>query len=69
MKKYLSETESPKRRGRPLGRWKDGVGKYMHKIGTDREEWLEQAKRECLDRERWRFIEGVKHQTRQIVRY
>ncbi len=45
-KMYMSETESPNRKGRPPGRWKDRVGEYMSERG------LEQAKRKCLDKEK-----------------
>ena len=52
MKKvYVSEIEGPSRRGRPVVRWKDLVKEYMHEIGTG----LEQARMECLDRDRWRL--------------
>ena len=38
MKKvYVSETEDPRRRGRPVVRWKDrGVKEYMHEGVADR---------------------------------
>ena len=51
MKKvYVSETEGPRRRGRPVVRWKDRVKEYMHERVADRVEGIEQA-RECLDKE------------------
>ncbi len=53
---YVSEIEDPGRRGKPLGRWKDGVKKYMSERGATRGDGLEQAGRECLDRERWRLF-------------
>ncbi len=34
---YVSEIEGPSRRGRPLGRWKDRVKKYMSERGASRE--------------------------------
>jgi len=53
---YVSEIEGPSRRGRPLGRWKDKVKEYMCERGAGRRGRLEQARRECLDRERWRLF-------------
>ncbi len=73
MKKvYVSEIENPSRIGRPLGRWKDRVMEYMSERGSNRGGGLKQARRECLDRERWRlfcyghplggtFPEGARH--------
>ncbi len=49
MREVLVEGHS--RRGRPLGRWKDRVKEYMCERGASR--GLDQARRECLDRERW----------------
>ncbi len=54
-KVYLSSVEGPNRRRRPLGRWEDKVTEYMSERGA-RENWLEWARRECMDRERWRSI-------------
>ncbi len=45
--------EGSDRRGRPLGRWKDGAGEYMHERGSGRGGGFEQMEREYLDRERW----------------
>ncbi len=54
MKKVcMSEMKAPNRRGRPPGRWKDRVKKYMSERGPTRGEGLEQARRESLDRETW----------------
>ncbi len=50
-KVYESEIEGPGRRGRPLGRWKDRVMEYISERSATREGGLEQARRECLDRE------------------
>ncbi len=56
--------EGLNRRGRPLGRWKDRINER----GTDGWGGLEQARRECLDRERWRLfylghpLGGARHQ-------
>ncbi len=45
--------EGHSRRGRPLGRWRDRVKEYMCDRGATRGGGLDQARRECLDRERW----------------
>ena len=55
-KVYMSESVGPNRRGRPPGRWRDRVKEYMCERGTTRGRVLEQAKMECLDRERWRLF-------------
>ncbi len=52
---YLSSVESTNRRGRPLGRLKDRVKEYVSERGV-RGNGLEWARRECMDKERWRFI-------------
>ncbi len=54
-KVYLSSVEGPKRRVRPLGRWEDRVKEYVSERGVRRNgsEW---ARRECMDRERWRSV-------------
>ncbi len=36
MKVYVSKTEGPNSRGRPLGRWKDRVKEYMSERGATR---------------------------------
>ncbi len=54
-KVYLSSVEGPNRRGRPLGRWEDRVEEYVVERGARGNE-LEWARRECMDRERWRFV-------------
>ncbi len=54
-KVYLSSVEGPNRRGRPLGRWKDRVKEYVSEGGM-RGNGLEWARRECMDRERWRSV-------------
>ncbi len=53
-KVYLSSTEGPSRRGRPLGRWEDRVKEYVSERGM--RNGLERARRECMDRERWRSV-------------
>ncbi len=54
-KVYMSESVGPNSRGRPPGRWRDRVKECMCERGATRGERLDQAKRECLDRERWRL--------------
>ncbi len=54
-KVYLSSVEGPSRRGRPLGRWEDRVKEYVSERGV-RGNGLEWARRECMDRERWRSV-------------
>ena len=72
MKKvYVSETESPRRRGRPVVRWKDRVKEYMHDKVVDRGIGIELARRKCMDRETllpWpcpssTFLVGTRHHT------
>ncbi len=52
---YLRSVEGPKRRGRPLGRWEDKGKECMSERGV-RGNGLEWARRECMDRERWRTV-------------
>ncbi len=57
-KVYLSSVgsvEGPNRRGRPLGRWEDKMKEYVSERGV-RGNGLEWARRECMDRERWRSV-------------
>ena len=54
----MSEIKGPSRRGMPVVRWKDRVKKYMYERGADRKGGLEQARRECMDRARWRLFCG-----------
>ncbi len=56
-KVYLSSVEGTIRSGRPLGRWEDRVGEYVSERGV-RGNALDWARRECMDRERWRYICG-----------
>ncbi len=51
-KMYLGSVEGTNRRERPLGRWKDRVKEYVSERGNG----LEWARRECMDRERWRSV-------------
>ncbi len=53
VKVYLSSVEGPNRRGRPLG-WEDRV-EYVSERGV-RGNGLEWAKREYMDRGRWRIV-------------
>ncbi len=55
-KVYMSESVGPNNRGRPPGRWRGRVKEYMCERGVTRRGGLDQAKRECLDRERWRLF-------------
>ncbi len=52
-KVHASKMVDPNNRRRLLGRWKDKVKEYMCERGTIRRKF-EQARRKCLDRERWR---------------
>ncbi len=52
---YLSSVEGTNRQGRPLGRWEERVWEYVSERGV-RGNVLEWARRECMDRERWRSI-------------
>ncbi len=54
-KVYWSSVEGPDRRGRPLGRWEDRVKEHLSERGVRGNE-LEWARRECMDREKWRSI-------------
>ncbi len=57
MKKvHVSEIISPSSKGRPLGRWKARVKEYMCERGVTEGRGFEQARRESLDRERWRLF-------------
>ncbi len=54
-KVYPSSVEGPNRRGRPLGRWEDRVKEYVSESRV-RGNGLEQVRRECMVRERWRSV-------------
>ncbi len=54
-KVYLSSVEGPNRRSRPRGRWEAKVKESVSERGV-RENGLEWARRECMDRERWRLV-------------
>ncbi len=53
MEILLSSVEGTNRRVWPLGRWEDRVKEYVSERGV-RGNGLEWARRECMDRERWR---------------
>ncbi len=54
---FMSEIVGPNSRGKTHGRWEDGVKKeYMYEGGATRRGRLNQARKECLDRERWRLF-------------
>ncbi len=55
LRQCMSSVEGPNRRGRPLGRWEDGVKEYMTEWGV-RGNGLEWARRECMDREMWTSV-------------
>ncbi len=55
-KVYMSESVGPSSRGRPPGRWRDRVKEHMYERGATRGGGLGQARRECLDRERWKLF-------------
>ncbi len=52
---YLSSVEGTNRWGRPLVRCEDRVQDYVNERGV-RGNALDWARRECMDRERWRPI-------------
>ncbi len=55
VKRVYCSVEGPNRTGRPLGIWEDKVKEYVSERGV-RGNGLEWARRECIDRERWRSI-------------
>ncbi len=52
-KVYLSSIEGSSRRGRPHGRLENWVKEYLSESGV-RGNGLKWARRECMDRKRWR---------------
>ncbi len=48
----MSESVGLSSRGRPHRRWRDRVKEYMCERGTTRRGGMDQARRECLNRER-----------------
>ncbi len=76
-KVHVSGGVGPSSRGKPPGRWRNRVKEYMCEEGATRGGGLDQARRECLDRERWRLfllwpllwgtsLEGVRRQSCRI---
>ncbi len=55
LKVYLGSVEGTNRRGRPLSRWEDRVKEYVSERGV-KGNGLVWARRECIDRERWRSV-------------
>ncbi len=54
-KVYLNSVEGTNRRGKPLVRWENRVREYVNERGM-RGNALDWARRECMDRERWKSI-------------
>ncbi len=54
-KVYMSSVEGTNGRGRPFVRYKDRVKEYVNERGVT-VNGLELAKRDCMDRERWRSV-------------
>ncbi len=72
VKMYLNSVGGTNRRERSLGRWKDRMKEYVSEKGV-RGYGLEWARRQYMERERWRsicrghtvgglFLGGVRHQ-------
>ncbi len=55
-KVHKSESVDSNSRGRLPVRWRDRVKEYMCERGATRRGVLDQAKRECLDMQRWRLF-------------
>ncbi len=53
---YVSEIEGGNVRGRPPVKWRDRVQEYVRERGEGSLGNLEQARRECQDRERWKLF-------------
>ncbi len=53
---YLSGVEGENVRGRPSLKWRDMVQEYVRERGEGSLRNLEQARRECKDRERWKLF-------------
>ncbi len=53
---YASEIEGGNVRGRPPVKWRDRVQKYVRERGGGSLRNLEQARRVCQDRERWKLF-------------
>ncbi len=53
---YVSEIEGGNVRGRPPVKWRDRVQEYVRERSGGSLRNLEQARRECQDRERWKLF-------------
>ena len=68
---YKSSIEGVGVRGRPPVKWEDRVQEYVRERGVNGMRGLEQARKECKDRNRWRLfcrghpLEGVPRNRRQ----
>ncbi len=51
---YMSEIEGGNVRGQPPAKWRDRVQEYVRERGEGSLRNLEQARRVCQDRERWK---------------
>ncbi len=58
---YVGEIEGGNVRGQPPVKWRDSVQEYVRERGKGSLRNLEQARRECQDRERWKLLgAGIK---------
>ncbi len=55
-KMCICECVGPNGIGRPPEKWRDSVHEYMCERGATRGGGLDQGRRKCLDRERWRLF-------------
>ncbi len=53
---YMCEIQGENVRGRPPVKWRDRVQEYVRDRGEGALRNLEQAKRVCQDRERWKLF-------------
>ncbi len=53
---YVSEIEDGNDIGRPPVKWRDRMQEYIRERGEGPLRNLEQARGECLDRERWKLL-------------
>ena len=68
-KVYLSEVMGPRRRGRPVVRWKNWVKEDMHEKVANREAGIEISRRQSLNRARWKlFCREVHFRRERVVR-
>ncbi len=52
----MSEIEGGNVRGRPPVKWRDSVQEYVRERGERSLRNLEQARRKCQERERWKLF-------------